>query len=147
MIRIIAVGNLKESYLIEAYNEYIKRIKKYSKIELIELKESTNQVITKALDEEAKDIIKNIKGYSIKLAIKGNMLASEQLAQKIQSSIISHTDVTFIIGSSNGISPLVNCDYDLSVSLLTFPHQLMRVMLVEQIYRSFSILNNGKYHK
>lgn len=148
MIRIVCVGNLKEKYWTDACQEYIKRITKYSKIEIIELKESTMQPIAVALKEEAKEIMKHVKGYVIRMAIKGSFLSSEELAEKINKITLSgQSDITFIIGSSCGIDPSVSAHFDLSFSKMTFPHQLSRVLLLEQIYRSFSILNHGKYHK
>ena len=148
MIRIICVGNLKEKYLSEACNEYLKRISKYEKIEIVELKENNNPNIQTALEEERKDIEKHIKGYSILLAIKGEQLTSVQLSNKIEEIMLNgNSSISFIIGSSCGTSPNLICDYKLSFSKMTFPHQLTRVILLEQIYRAFSILHNTPYHK
>lgn len=148
MIRIVCVGNLKEKYLVDAQNEYLKRIKKYDKIEVIECKESTLSPFKLALDEEAKEINKHLKGYVILLAIKGVQLESESLAKKIENiKTNGDSDITFVIGSSNGLSENVKGNFNLSFSLMTFPHQLARIMLLEQIYRAYSILNNSPYHK
>ena len=148
MIRIVCVGNLKEKFLKEAANEYLKRISKYSKIEVIEIKESTLQPFVIALKEEEKEIIKNCKGYVIALAIKGEMLDSVELAHKIEKIRLNgFSDITFLIGSSHGLSATIPYDFTLSFSKMTFPHQLSRILLLEQIYRSFSILHHTQYHK
>lgn len=144
MIKIICVGKLKEKYLTDACNEYIKRIGKYSKIQIIELKDSD---MIKEKDEILKNI--NLKDYIITLDIEGNMITSQQLANKIDNIFLTNPDITFIIGGSDGLHQDIKqlSKYSLSFSKLTFPHQLFRVMLLEQIYRSFKILNNETYHK
>lgn len=148
MIYIVCVGNLKEKYLSDACNEYLKRISRYHKIEIIELKESTLTPYSLALKEEAKEINKHLKGYVIKMAINGTQLSSEKLAEKIQQvQIQGNSNITFVIGSSHGLDESVNASYDLSISKMTFPHQLTRVILLEQIYRSFCIINHTPYHK
>lgn len=148
MINIICVGNLKEKYLLDANNEYLKRISRYQKIEIIELKESLLTPYSVALKEEAKEINKHLKGYVIKMAINGKQLASEELASKIeQIKINGYSDITFIIGSSHGLDESVKANYDLSISKMTFPHQLTRIILLEQIYRAFCIINHTPYHK
>ena len=143
MIRIICVGKLKEKYLVDACLEYTKRISKYSKIEIIELKDSN-------IKEEKDNILKYInKDYIITLEIEGDVIDSPTLAKKIDNIFLNNSNITFIIGGSDGlhdnIKKISNCK--LSFSKLTFPHQLFRVMLLEQIYRSFKILNNETYHK
>lgn len=144
MIRIVCVGKLKEIYLSDACDEYIKRIRKYSKIEIIELKDTD-------IDKEKEAILKNInlKDYIITLDIEGNMLNSKQLSEKIDNVFLTNSDITFIIGGSTGLHQEIKklAKYSLSFSKLTFPHQLFRVMLLEQIYRSFKIMNNETYHK
>lgn len=148
MINIVCVGNLKEKYLVDAVNEYSKRIQKYSKIQIIELKESLLNPTSVALKAEAEDIKKHLKGYVIKMAIKGKQLSSEELASKIEQVTLSgYSDITFVIGSSCGLDDSVKSDFDLSISKMTFPHQLTRVILLEQVYRAFSILNHSPYHK
>ena len=144
MIKIICVGKLKEKYLTDACLEYKKRISKYSSIELIELKDSD---IKKEKDEILKCIDK--KDYIITLEIEGNMLDSISLANKIDSIFLTNPNITFIIGGSNGLDDDIKkiSNYALSFSKLTFPHQLFRVLLLEQIYRSFKINNNETYHK
>lgn len=148
MINIVCVGNLKEKYLVDASNEYIKRIQRYDKIEVIECKESQLNNISLALKSEAVDIKKYCKGFVIKLAINGKQIDSPMLANKIENiKLNGYNDITFIIGSSNGLDESVTSDFDLSISKMTFPHQLTRVILLEQIYRAYSILNNSPYHK
>lgn len=148
MITIICVGNLKEKYLDDGCKEYLKRIKRYNKIEIIELKESLLTPFPLALKAEALEINKHKKGYVIKLAILGEMLSSEQLSDKFSKITLSgYSDITFIIGSSHGIDESVISDFDLSISKMTFPHQLSRLILLEQIYRAISILHHLPYHK
>lgn len=148
MIYIVCVGNLKEKYLVDACNEYIKRIQRYDKIEVVECKESQLNNISLALKSEAVDIKKYCKGFVIKLAINGKQIDSPMLASKIENiKLNGYNDITFIIGSSNGLDESVTSDFDLSISKMTFPHQLTRVILLEQIYRAYSILNNSPYHK
>lgn len=144
MIKIICVGKLKEQYLKDAVLDYYKRISKYHKIELIELEDSN-------IKSEKELILKHInrQDYVISLVISGNKISSLELAKKIDSTFITNSTITFIIGGSNGLDQdIINkSNYCLSFSDLTFPHQLFRVMLLEQIYRSFKILNNETYHK
>lgn len=144
MIKIICIGKLKENYLKEAIDDYLKRISKYHKIEIIELPDSN-------IEEEATKILKHLdnKDYLIALCIEGNNLSSTELAEKIDKTLITNSNITFIIGGSNGISEEIKnkCNYRLSFSKMTFPHGLFRLILLEQIYRSFKILNNETYHK
>lgn len=151
MIRIIAVGKLKEDYLKEAVKEYMKRLTKYTKIEIIEVNDSKVDEEYKAKEEEKKEILKYLTGkeYLITLEIEGNELSSVELSKKIEETLIINSDITFIIGGSCGIDKEIidKSNYHLSLSRLTFPHQLFRVILLEQIYRSFKIMNNERYHK
>ena len=148
MIYIVCVGNLKEKYLIDASKEYLKRIQRFNKIEIIECKESTLTPTSVALKAEASDINKHLKGFVIKLAINGKQFSSEELASKIENVTLNgNSDITFVIGSSCGIDENVKSNLDLSFSKMTFPHQLARIMLLEQIYRAYSILNHTPYHK
>ena len=147
-IKILGIGNLKEKYLLDANNEYLKRINRYQKIEVIELKESMLTPFTIALKEEAKEINKHLKGYVIKMAINGKQLSSEDLAKKVENiKLNGNSDITFVIGSSHGLDDSIKSDFDLSISKMTFPHQLTRIILLEQIYRAFSIINHTPYHK
>ena len=157
-IRIIAVGKLKEQYWRDAVSEYVKRLGAYCSIEIVELKESRLSANPSAADEDAvrrsegRDILGHIRknDYVITLEIRGKGLSSEQLAEKIDRLGIEGTSsVVFVIGGSLGLSADVSrrADFRLSFSAMTFPHQMMRVILLEQIYRALSIANNGKYHK
>lgn len=150
MIKIICLGKIKEKFFQEAINMYKLRISKYAKIEVIELPDCGYDLKT-SLRLEYDIIMKvfNPNDYNILLDIEGEMLNSVELSRKIDKLFINHSNVTFIIGGSNGVLRELKekCNYLLSFSTLTFPHQLFRVMLLEQIYRSYKILNNEEYHK
>ena len=151
MIKIICVGKIKEEYLKQAINEYSKRLSKYTKLNIIEVSDIDNQSIDVILLKKKELIEKYIenKDYVITLEINGNMLSSEELASKIDNIFNTNSTITFIIGGSYGLHEDIKkrSDYKLSFSRLTFPHQLFRVNLLEQIYRSFKINNNESYHK
>lgn len=152
-INILTVGKIKEKYLVDLINEYIKRISKFAKINMIELADESNKLPeAMVLEKESNKILENIpkNSYKILLDIKGEMLDSIALANKLQEiSTYFNSNITFIIGGSMGVGDEVRrqADYRLSFSKLTFPHQLMRGILLEQIYRCFKILNNEAYHK
>ena len=150
MIRVITVGKLKEKYLIDALKEYQKRISKYTKIEIIEVKDEDFD-INKTLEKEKESILKYIdqKDYIITLDIEGNNISSEEFASKINNIFNHNPNITFIIGGSYGLHKDIKnlSNYSLSFSKMTFPHQLFRVMLLEQIYRTYKINNNETYHK
>ncbi len=151
MIKIICVGKLKENYLKEAVFEYCKRISKYTKIKIIEVDDINIGDISNILKKEEEQIIKFIdkKDYVITLEIEGCKITSLEFAKKINSIFNNFSSIVFIIGSSYGLSTNIKniAHYRLSFSDFTFPHQLFRVMLLEQIYRSFKINNNEEYHK
>lgn len=151
MIKIICVGKIKEKYLINAINEYKKRLSKYTKLDIIEVSDIDNPSKDIILKKEKKLIEKYIdsKDFVITLEIEGNMLNSVELAKKINNTFNTHSTITFIIGGSYGLHEAIKerSNYKLSFSKLTFPHQLFRVNLLEQIYRSFKINNNEAYHK
>lgn len=157
-IRLIAVGKLKEKYWKDAIAEYRKRLSSYIRLEIIEVTEekiSDNPSlaeITQGLEKEGERILRNIPPsfYVFPLAIEGRMRSSAELAQMLEKlSLEGRSQAAFIIGGSHGLSQAVldRGDFLLSFSALTFPHQLMRVLLTEQIYRAFSIINGSKYHK
>lgn len=157
-ITIITVGKIKEKYLKDAIGEYSKRLSKYCKLEIVEVTdEKTPDAASKTVekqirDKEAERIVKHIKedAYVIALALDGKMLASEELADKIENLGVQGTShIIFVIGGSIGLGEAVlnRSDYSLSFSKMTFPHQLMRVILLEQIYRSYRIINGEPYHK
>ena len=151
MIKIICVGKIKEKYLNDAIEEYKKRLSKYTKLEIIEVLDEGILDIEKAKLKEQEKIEKyiNSKDYIITLEIEGKNLTSEELAKKINDILVINSNITFVIGGSYGLSDNIKrrSNYHLSFSKLTFPHQLFRVLLLEQIYRSFKINNNETYHK
>lgn len=148
MIKIICVGKIKEKFYREAIEEYKKRLSKYTKIEIIELKDEDKGSI---LEKERDSILSKIdkKDYIITLQIEGNNISSSEMATKIENIFITNPNITFIIGGSYGLHDDIKnlSNYKLSFSKMTFPHQLFRVILLEQIYRSFKIINNESYHK
>ena len=141
MIKVICVGKIKERYLIDAVNEYQKRLSKYTKLMIVEVSDIDNPNIDIVLNKEKELIKKYIeeKDYVITLEIEGNMLSSEELARKIDNTFNTNSNITFIIGGSYGLHQEIKdrSNYKLSFSKLTFPHQLFRVNLLEQIYRAF----------
>ncbi len=157
-IQIICIGKLKERYWKEAIAEYSKRLKSYVNLEIIELKESKLPANFGLAEEEmakvneGKEILSKISKdtYVITLEIKGKSLDSGEMADKINSlGLNGISNVAFIIGGSLGLSEEVSrrADYKLSFSNMTFPHQMVRVILIEQIYRSFKIIRKEPYHK
>ena len=157
-ITVIALGKLKEKYLTDAINEYAKRISAYGRLQIIELNpvrlsDNPSQTeIDNALSKEAEEIKKKIpnNSYVFSLCIEGKEKSSEAFAKAINDAAVNgKSNIVFIIGSSFGLSPEIKAlsDFKLSFSPMTFPHQLMRVMLLEQIYRAFMISSGGKYHK
>ncbi len=151
MIKIICIGKIKEQFYKEAINEFLKRLTKYIKVEIIELDEEISANPSISLIKEKDKILSklNNKQYLIALDINGKEVNSIELAQKINKLLIDYSDIVFIIGSSHGLHDDIKkkVNYCLSFSKLTFPHQLFRVILLEQIYRSFTIINNEPYHK
>ena len=151
MTKLICVGKIKEKYLKEAINEYQKRLSKYTKLDIVELKDITYDDIDKVKKEEGENILKNIKNTDnvIILDINEQELTSVELAKKIENLEQQNSDLTFIIGGSYGLSEEVKqrANYSLSFSKLTFPHQLFRVIFLEQLYRTYKIRNNESYHK
>ena len=145
MIKIVCVGKIKEKYLNDLINDYKTRIAKYHKIEIIELKDSNKDV-------ESNELINriNIRDYNVYLDINGEKLNSIELSNFINNTFtLGYGTITFIIGGSNGVNENVKkmCNKCISFSSLTFPHGLFRGILLEQIYRSFKIINNESYHK
>ena len=151
MIKIITVGTIKEKYLKDAIEEYQKRISKYTNIEIIEVSDEGLVEPSKALKLEATKIEKNLsnRDYIITLEIEGKEYTSIDFANKINDILIENSNITFIIGGSYGLSEEIKAKakLHLSFSKMTFPHQLFRVLLLEQIYRAYKINNNESYHK
>lgn len=144
MIKIICVGKIKESFYREAIDEYLKRMSKYHRLEIIELMDSNikaeKELILKKIDK---------KDYIITMEIEGKSLSSIEFSEMIDKTLITNSNITFIIGGSDGLDDEIKklSNYKLSFSKMTFPHQLFRVILLEQIYRAFKIINNESYHK
>ena len=158
-ITIIAMGKVQKGFQLDGCNEYIKRLKTLCNLKIVQLedvqlaeKNLNDTLIQKTLDREAEEIIKNIpkQSYVISMCIEGKQMSSEELAKLFNDKAVEgFSNICFIIGSSHGLSDRVKqlSHYKMSMSKMTFPHQLARVMLLEQIYRGFSILNGSKYHK
>ncbi len=157
-ITVITVGKIKEKYLKDAIAEYSKRLSKYCKLEIVEVADektpdNASEVVEESIrSKEAERILKYVKddAYVITLEIGGKQLSSEELADKIDKLGVQGTShIIFIIGGSIGLGKevLEKSNYALSFSKMTFPHQLMRVILLEQVYRSYRIISNEPYHK
>ena len=158
-ITIIAMGKVQKGFQLDGCNEYIKRLKTLCNLKIVQLedvqlaeKNLNDTLIQKTLDREAEEIIKNIpkQSYVITMCIEGKQMSSEELAKLFSDKAVEgFSNICFIIGSSHGLSDRVKqlSHYKMSMSKMTFPHQLARVMLLEQIYRGFSIINGSKYHK
>ena len=151
MIKIICVGKLKEKYLRDASLEYLKRIQKYTKLEIIELEDEGINDKSVALRREKEKILKNIspKDYIVTLEIEGKEFTSLEFAKKIESLQINYPNICFVIGGSYGLDDEIKnlSQLKLSFSSMTFPHQLFRIMLLEQIYRAYKINSGESYHK
>ncbi len=157
-ITIITVGKIKEKYLKDAISEYTKRLSKYCKLDIVEVADektpdNASEVVENQIrSKEAERILKYVKddAFVVTLEINGKQLTSEELAKKIDTlGIQGHSHIIFIIGGSIGLGQevLQKSNFALSFSKMTFPHQLMRVILLEQIYRSYRIINGEPYHK
>lgn len=149
MIKIVCVGKIKEKYLSLAIAEYLKRLSKYTKVDIVQVADEANA--EKALKVEGEKILSKIRAdeYVIALDISGESISSIEFAKKIDNVFNSYSKLTFVIGGSYGLSSQVKkrSDYLLSFSKMTFPHQMFRVILLEQIYRAYKINNNESYHK
>lgn len=145
MIRLLCVGKIKEQYLKDLINDYLWRINKYHKIEVIEVKDNDD------IKKETCELLKhfNVKHYNILLAISGKTYNSENFAKHINLLFNNNSNITFVVGGSNGVEDVIydKCDEVVSFSSFTFPHGFFRGILLEQIYRSFKINNNESYHK
>ncbi|MBO4666795.1 MAG: 23S rRNA (pseudouridine(1915)-N(3))-methyltransferase RlmH [Bacilli bacterium] len=151
-IKLVVVGKIKEKYLEDAVLEYQKRIKPMASLQIIEVKECNSYDIDRNLKEESKLILDNINDndFVITLEIEGKELSSVEFSEYISKHYLyNNKTLTFISGSSDGLDESIKkrSDYKLSFSKMTFPHQLMRVIFLEQLYRALTIINNKKYHK
>lgn len=142
-VNVVCVGKLKERYLREACAEYAKRLSRFCKLEIWELSERSS------LQEEAEEILKHCRGYTFALAIEGRERSSEKFAADLKRLCDAGAEITFVIGSSCGLADAVKARADdlVSFSVMTFPHQLFRVILLEQVYRAFMINAGAEYHK
>ena len=151
MITVICVGKIKETFFRDAIDEYSKRLSKYTKLNIIEVEDYKSDNKDICLLKEKELILKNIKekSYIITLEIEGKQLTSTELSDKLDNISLTNSNITFIIGGSYGLHNDIKniSNFKLSFSKMTFPHQLFRIILLEQIYRSFKILNNETYHK
>ncbi len=152
MLKIVCVGKIKEDFFEKGIKEYTKRISGFSKFNIVEVKEVNTNDISKNIFQEGKNILEKINNdeYVITLEIKGKTLDSVEFANLISNKLTyGYSKITFVIGGSNGLDEAVlkRSDYSLSFSSFTFPHQLMRLILTEQIYRALTIINNKEYHK
>ncbi len=151
MIKILCVGKIKEKFFKDSIEEYLKRLNKYTKIEIIEVNDVdlNNKELT--LEKEKNNMIKyiNDKDYIITLEIEGKQISSVEFSNLIDKTLINNSNITFIIGGSYGIHEDIKnkSNFKLSFSKMTFPHQLFRIILLEQIYRGFKIIKNESYHK
>ncbi|MBM6689602.1 23S rRNA (pseudouridine(1915)-N(3))-methyltransferase RlmH [Fusobacterium mortiferum] len=153
-INVVCIGKVKDKYILEGINEFLKRMQSFAKMKIVELKEDGNDSNRNvSIEKESEDILKTLEklgGYNILLDIQGKNYSSEEMATEIERLTVNGVStINFVIGGSYGVSQRVreNSQMRLSFSKMTFPHQLMRLILTEQIYRWFSIINNGKYHK
>lgn len=142
-INVVCVGKLKDRFFVDAAEEYRKRLTRFAEVTIRELPER------RTLEEEGEAILRELRGYKIALAVEGKMCSSEALAADLRALTDAGKEITFVIGSSCGLCPAVKqaCDRLLSFSPMTFPHRLMRVMLLEQVYRAFMINAGAEYHK
>ncbi|HQC55057.1 MAG TPA: 23S rRNA (pseudouridine(1915)-N(3))-methyltransferase RlmH [Clostridia bacterium] len=150
-INIVAVGKLKEKYWKDAISEYSKRMQKYFNLNIIEVNEYSNSKNIEVIKEqEGQAILSKVKGKTVLLDIKGDLVSSEDLSSFIEESAVKgESEITFIIGGSNGVSEQVKDKSDKIISFgkVTYPHQMTRLILIEQIYRAGTIMNNESYHK
>mgnify|MGYP005825583923 CR=1 FL=1 len=142
-VNIVCVGKLKEKFWADAVAEYCKRLSRFAAVQIRELPER------RTLEEEGEQIVRELRGYTVVLAVEGKKLSSEALAGRIKELCDAGREITFVIGSSCGLCPAVKAKADmlLSFSDMVFPHQLMRVILCEQVYRAFMINTGAEYHK
>lgn len=149
-IKIVCVGNLKEKFWTDACNEYIKRLSKFCKLKVIELDEQNKfSDINKIIETESEDILNHIEGSVILLDLGGDNITSTDFAKKVSSLSLSSSTITFVIGGSYGVSEKVKQKIKDKISFgkMTYPHNLARVILLEQVYRAFMINSGAKYHK
>ena len=153
--KVVAVGKIKEKYLCDALNEYVKRISRFASVEIVEIDEclSRGAQLAKEIErvkrQEGEYILSKLEGYVVAMDIEGNLVSSEQLSKHIEEQKQFHSTFTFVIGGSNGLSEEVKqrANFRCSFGKITLPHQLFRVVLLEQLYRACCIEHNVTYHK
>ncbi len=148
-INVIAVGTAKDEFVKKSVAEYAKRLSRFAKVSVMEIAERTNKDESTGLREEAKEILAKMGNYSVALAIEGAQKSSVKFAEDLKNALDKFGEITFVIGGSNGLDKSVKerASELVSFSKMTFPHTLFRTMLFEQLYRAFTILNGGNYHK
>lgn len=149
-INLVCVGNLKETFSKQEQEEYLKRLSAFCKVNVIEIKEQNqfeNSYVT--LEKEGEEILKKLKGYIILCDIKGKELSSPALAEKLENLMQTNSEISFVVGGSYGVCEKVKSlsKEKISFSPMTFPHNLFRIMLLEQVYRAFTIIKGKTYHK
>lgn len=148
-INILCVGSIKEKFFNEAIEEYLKRLKRFASVTITEVSEQSLLEGNKKVETESELLLSKLNGYSILLDRASQELSSEELAKNIETLSSSTSTMTFVIGGSNGVSEKLKSRVEKTISFgkITFPHQLFRVVLLEQIYRAFTIINKLPYHK
>lgn len=149
-INLICVGNLKETFSKQEQEEYLKRLSAFCKVNVIEIKEQNQfENFSVTLEKEGEEILKKLKGYVILCDIKGKELSSPALAEKLENLMQTNSEISFVVGGSYGVCEKVKSlsKEKISFSPMTFPHNLFRIMLLEQVYRAFTIINGKTYHK
>jgi 23S rRNA (pseudouridine1915-N3)-methyltransferase len=151
LIKIIVVGKIKEKFLKDAINEYLKRLSRYTRLSIIEVEDYESSSVEIEQKKEKDQVLKyiDIKDYVVVLDIDGEFIDSNKFSKKLDEWQMTNSNISFIVGGSNGLHQDIKrrANYLLSFSKFTFPHQLFRVMLLEQIYRAYKIINNESYHK
>ncbi len=154
-VKVVCVGKIKESYFVEAVKEYEKRLSKFCQFQIKEIKEEnfndnpSESDIKNIINKEGENILREVKGQAYLLDLQGKAYSSQEFASLIKGNVDKGNEITFIIGGSYGVSEEVKSKVQnkITFSKMTFPHTLFRVMLVEQIYRAYTIINGAKYHK
>lgn len=150
-IKILCVGNIKEKFFRDAFDEYLKRCSNFAKIEVVEIKEAiASKSIAEIVEGETSKLISLMSGFVFVLDEKGTLFNSKEFSSKIEKIGLSgNSEICFVIGGSNGLSEKIKKQSNQVISFgkMTFPHQLMRVILIEQIYRAFTIIQGSSYHK
>ena len=149
-VNLVCVGNLKEKFSKDEQNEYAKRLSAFCKLDIVEIKEQNHLTNSSVIvEKESEEIMKKLKGFVVLCDVKGKSFSSESFAKKIEGLMLENSTITFVVGGSYGVSEKLKemANLKISFSEMTFPHNLFRIMLLEQVYRAFTILNGKTYHK